>query len=1128
MKRKTHQFVRAVMAGVGVITGAVLSLVATTHVRAAECVSITCPKDIVTGCEDKNGAEVSFAPDASTSCGTTITVACLPPSGSTFPIGTNLVTCAVSDPRGNMDRCIFFVIVTNTPPEIKCPDDIVTECHSPIGSLVNFTPTASAGCDAPVTIVCHPPSGSVFPIGTNSVGCEAKDGFGRTDRCSFLVIVTNGPPSITCPPPQTLTAGTNCKAIMPLLPFTVIERCTPSNQLFFAQNPPAGAVLTPGVHPVTITVSEGLHLSASCSTTVTVEDKTPPKISCPGSIWKYCAPDGTNAFFDVTAKDSCGGPVTVTCEPPSGSFFPAGGTWVKCTATDTAGNSSECSFMVNVTGASQFMSFVGGKKDHYALPADPPTHGACLLTAAAGLSLGSSFDVSFSGRWLGHTFENLPGGIQWAKLRFRMRPKSNLASNDTVRVGAACGGGFSTWLWSAPIASLPEAGGQWTVNSDTQFTLDLSAMPGAPAALLPLLNLEVTHRVDVLVGDDTVVDFVQLDVGVCGVSGAAGGVPYMVKTGNAARGADGGIRLYSDERVPFDVDFNVGKAEGIEIELGDWPGATNPPIDECTTPVGSYVGTKLNWAPYGTELCTVEFNLNPAQAYTDLTLSQPTNIFGGRAIEVWRDGQLVSRHFVEGGTGPGGVILYNQACVQSMGFGMGDFFIALSEMSSVSFVNAKHISGETEPMMGDFIRLIFNIPFTVGGNGPRVDFDPDWVLNVKGREMSARGLNVRKFGGLIDVLGEGLMSVGNNVVVAPGGTEEWTVSTCYTPPQMGDDENNTHLITLTLADLFAGKEIKPGAAFDLVATAEYGTTPPIDAVIGRMRCEILSVNPLTTRFRVNYSDLGLETDLTLYQLYNTTPVPSHQQLDVMGAPAAVKMFVYDNYPIFYLDFDAPWGDVLADGQSVKEVETAWFAPRTPPPGVHRKPYRFCVTTLQAWEQKPITFTSPVTPTPPPPAPHAPCITLRCPTNIVTWSRGEGVKVPFEVEARSACGSNVTVVCVPPSGSEFLPGVTWVQCHAADELGNSARCRFPVVVYDREPRLSIQPAGDGWAILRWPVEFDDWQLERTRDLRSPRWERFGRGSETDGVTRLRRLMVGDPTVGDPSVGDPTGFFRLRAP
>jgi HYR domain-containing protein len=49
-----------------------------------------------------------------------------------------------------------------------------------------------------VTIVCAPPSGSTFAVGTNTVVCAANDAAGNTNRCSFNVVVLDlEPPSIT-------------------------------------------------------------------------------------------------------------------------------------------------------------------------------------------------------------------------------------------------------------------------------------------------------------------------------------------------------------------------------------------------------------------------------------------------------------------------------------------------------------------------------------------------------------------------------------------------------------------------------------------------------------------------------------------------------------------------------------------------------------------------------------------------------------------------------------------------------------------------------------------------------------------------------------------------------------------
>jgi hypothetical protein len=38
-----------------------------------------------------------------------------------------------------------------------------------------------------------------------------------------------------------------------------------------------------------------------------------------------------------------------------------------------------------------------------------------------------------------------------------------------------------------------------------------------------------------------------------------------------------------------------------------------------------------------------------------------------------------------------------------------------------------------------------------------------------------------------------------------------------------------------------------------------------------------------------------------------------------------------------------------------------------------------------------------------------------------------------------------LLCVPPSGSTFPPGLTLVTCTATDAYGNSSSCQFPVIV-----------------------------------------------------------------------------------
>jgi len=59
------------------------------------------------------------------------------------------------------------VRVTNPPPTITCPADILTITdRGQCTATVNFTPITSAGG----TVICNPPSGSAFPVGTTIVG----------------------------------------------------------------------------------------------------------------------------------------------------------------------------------------------------------------------------------------------------------------------------------------------------------------------------------------------------------------------------------------------------------------------------------------------------------------------------------------------------------------------------------------------------------------------------------------------------------------------------------------------------------------------------------------------------------------------------------------------------------------------------------------------------------------------------------------------------------------------------------------------------------------------------------------------------------------------------------------------
>ncbi|WP_423219974.1 HYR domain-containing protein [Bacillus luti] len=136
-----------------------------------------------------------------------------------------------------------------------------------------------------------------------------------------------------------------CGAIVTFQP-TVTDNCP---GVTFSCSPASGSFFSVGTTPVTCTATDASGNTATCSFTVTVNDTEPPTINCPADITVAIAPCQVEPIvnFAPTASANCG-VVSVTCYPPSGSFFNVGTTTVTCTATDIHGNSSTCNFYVTV------------------------------------------------------------------------------------------------------------------------------------------------------------------------------------------------------------------------------------------------------------------------------------------------------------------------------------------------------------------------------------------------------------------------------------------------------------------------------------------------------------------------------------------------------------------------------------------------------------------------------------------------------------------------------------------------------------------------------------------------------------------------------------------------------------
>jgi probable HAF family extracellular repeat protein len=115
-------------------------------------------------------------------------------------------------------------------------------------------------------------------------------------------------------------------------------------------DPDSGATFDLGVTTVTCGAVDSLGVEASATFAVTVRDTTPPRVAGVSVIVIVAPSDaGTPVTYALPgALDLVDGPVSVSCNPPSGALFPVGETLVTCEAGDAAGNSAGTAFSVTV------------------------------------------------------------------------------------------------------------------------------------------------------------------------------------------------------------------------------------------------------------------------------------------------------------------------------------------------------------------------------------------------------------------------------------------------------------------------------------------------------------------------------------------------------------------------------------------------------------------------------------------------------------------------------------------------------------------------------------------------------------------------------------------------------------
>jgi len=219
---------------------------------------------------------VTFAASAADAVDGSVTAACTPASGSTFPVGTSTVSCSATDAHGNTATGSFSVTVKDTTPPVlgTLPASATYEATSASGAVATYVlPTASDLVDGTVAATCTPASGSVFAIATTVVTCAATDVHGNKATGTFTITVRDTTPPVLALPAPITVQGTSASGAVATFAATATDLV--SGAAAVTCTPASGSVFAIGSTTVHCSSSDTHGNTSSGSFSVAVTDPPP-------------------------------------------------------------------------------------------------------------------------------------------------------------------------------------------------------------------------------------------------------------------------------------------------------------------------------------------------------------------------------------------------------------------------------------------------------------------------------------------------------------------------------------------------------------------------------------------------------------------------------------------------------------------------------------------------------------------------------------------------------------------------------------------------------------------------------------------------------------------------------------
>lgn len=415
-------------------------------------------------------------------------------AGTLVGPGTYTITLSANDGSSNnggagntTTTTTTFTVADTTAPTVTAPADSSASadasCQAPVPNYVAGS-TAADNCDSSLTLTQSPAAGTMVGNGPHTVTVTATDDAGNSGSDTVIFTVNDTtPPTITAPADSSASADANCQAPVPnyVAGTTTADNCDSS--LAITQSPAAGTMVGKGSHTVTVTATDDAGNSSSDTVIFTVNDTTPPVITCQVDIVVDFDPAVNGAVVTYTppvGSDNCSGATTAQIAGlPSGATFPVGTTTNTFRVTDASGNTAQCSFKVTValtsiigldsvtiTGAAYIDSYssAGGY---------PATKGSLAKLLSNGtITMGNSAKV-----W---------GDVRSTRAGINMTGASQITGNATAGTtvttsGSASVGGTRTNNAMGPVMTLPSVptcGPPYSSNSGISGNYSYNASTG--------------------------------------------------------------------------------------------------------------------------------------------------------------------------------------------------------------------------------------------------------------------------------------------------------------------------------------------------------------------------------------------------------------------------------------------------------------------------------------------------------------------------------------------------------------------------------------------------------------------------------------------------------------------------